>query len=201
MKKAIALLSGIILMLIFTSGSSEKELRERVRWHSTYMTGVYSEKLEQPIRVAYIVPCNEGGASREGLEFRTHPTVHTSDDADYVSNVWDKGHMAPAGAYKCDQQAMKETFSYLNCALQHENLNRGVWKSLEEHERDLAEKKQVNVLVVVDFAAMPIRVPAGAAIPIGFYKEINQDTIRECYWFPNKMPEYRSYKNYKCKCR
>lgn len=201
MRKWLNVAIGLTIILLFSSGFNAQKLRSSVKWHSTYMSGVYSETLEQPLQVTYIVPCNEGGASRDGLEFRTHPKVHTSDDADYVSNIWDKGHLAPAGAYKCDQAAMIETFTYLNCVLQHENLNRGVWKSLEEHERDLADGRNVTVLVVVDFAPQPNRVAGGAAIPIGFYKEINVDTIRECYWFPNKMPESKKYTNYKCKCR
>ena len=50
---------------------------------------------------------------------------------DYVNNVWDKGHLAPAAAFNCDRETIKKTFSYLNCALQHEGLNRGPWKELE----------------------------------------------------------------------
>lgn len=197
MKRLILFLCAGLLL----ASTSSQPLRKEVKWHSTYMTGVYSEVLEQPLQVTYVVPCSTGTASRDGLEFRTHPGVHTSNDEDYVSNVWDKGHLAPAAAYKCDQTAMHATFSYVNCALQHENLNRGTWKSLEEHERTLLKHGNVTVYVQVDFSSRPQRVAGGAAIPIGFYKEIHAGKIKECYWFPNKAPISKKFNDYKCNCR
>lgn len=182
--------------------------RKDVAWRSDYISGVYSEKLEQPLMVEYVVLCTEGDVNRDGMQFYEDAKIHTSDDADYVSNVWDKGHLAPAADYKCDREAMLATFTYLNCALQHENLNRGVWKSLEAHERELSKEHDLRIFVHVDFAAKPNRVAAGAAIPTGFYKEIlvfsNNDSIkstRECYWFPNKRPDSKQYEDYECECR
>ena len=61
----------------------------------------------------------------------------------------------------------------MNCALQHQSLNRGVWKHLEAKERELAAQYPiVEVTIRVQFDKNPSRVPAGAAIPKGFYKEI-----------------------------
>ena len=48
-----------------------------------------------------------------------------------------------------DKETLRETFNYLNCALQHESLNRGPWKELERFERDLSkvfEEVKVNVI-------------------------------------------------------
>src|SRR6056300_974027 len=148
---------------------------------------VYDEGLEQPIKLSYRVQCPLGDASRSGLDFRKYDGVHTSDNDDYSKNVYDKGHLAPAAAFNCDREMVKSTFSYLNCALQHEGLNRGPWKELERFERDLAKiYPEVSVLIIVNFDETPERVPGGAAIPTSFTKEITfgERTIK--FLFPNQ---------------
>src|SRR5210317_1171533 len=148
---------------------------------------VYDEGLEQPIKLSYRVQCPLGDASRSGLDFRKYDGVHTSDNDDYSNNVYDKGHLAPAAAFNCDREMVRSTFSYLNCALQHEGLNRGPWKELERFERDLAKiYPEVSVLIIVNFDETPERVPGGAAIPTSFTKEITfgERTIK--FLFPNQ---------------
>jgi len=132
---------------------------------------IYSEEYEQPIKLSYTVECPTGEASRSGASWILHEGIKTSDNEDYVDNVWDRGHLAPAAD--------------LNCVLQHEGLNRGPWKELERFERDLAKYFEVKVTVKVDFTDEPERVPGGAAIPRGFFKTIEfQDNVWKFY-FPN----------------
>jgi DNA/RNA endonuclease G (NUC1) len=148
---------------------------------------VYSESLEQPLKLTYKVECPNGDASRSGLDFFTVKGVITSNNDDYSNNVYDKGHLAPAAAFNCDRETIKKTFSYLNCALQHEGLNRGPWKELERFERDLAKiYPEVIVTITVNFNETPSRVSGGAAIPTSFTKEITfgERTIK--FLFPNQ---------------
>jgi DNA/RNA endonuclease G (NUC1) len=56
--------------------------------------------------------------------------------------------LAPAADFNCDLASLRKTFTYLNCALQYDELNRGVWRLLEEHERVLAKKYKVEVRCV-----------------------------------------------------
>lgn len=147
---------------------------------------VYDEGLEQPTLVSYRVQCPLGDASRSGLDFYKEDDVKTSDNDDYKDNVWDKGHIAPAAAFNCDRETIKKTFSYLNCALQHEGLNRGPWKELERFERDLAKFYTVDVTVEILFTAPIKRVPGGAAIPSGFQKTIIFDGKEYSFYFPNQ---------------
>jgi hypothetical protein len=65
----------------------------------TIIEGYYSEKLEQPLWVQYVVLCKDGEASRKGLDFFTNDSIHTSNSADYYKNVYDKGHLAPAASF------------------------------------------------------------------------------------------------------
>lgn len=147
---------------------------------------VYDEGLEQPIRLSYRVQCPLGDASRDGLDFRKYDGVHTSDNNDYKGTVYDKGHLAPAAAFNCDREMVKATFSYLNCALQHQGLNRGPWKELERFERDLAKLYTVDVTIEVIFTGDVKRTAGGAAIPTGFEKTIIFDGKEYKFYFPNQ---------------
>lgn len=191
----------LLLLLVALQCCAQQPKYDEVEWYSTYMDGSYSQELEQPLVVNYIILCTEGDATRNGLDFYKPNGIHTSDDADYYNNEWDKGHLAPAADYKCDQDAMDATFTYLNCALQQEKLNRGTWKHLEEFERGLTQFGDVRVTIEVDFPEQLERVPAGAAIPSGFYKQIMVGDSMWCYWFPNKVPTSSDFRDYECDCR
>jgi endonuclease G len=161
---------------------------------------VYSEKLENPVKVTYVVLCPDGTASRTGMEFYTDKKIHTADNYDYVNNEWDKGHMAPAADFNCNKEMLYKTFTYLNSALQHQSLNRGIWKHLEMHERELAKKEKVEVIIDIEFDKEPKKVPGGASIPKGFYKHIRYKTGKVCYYFPNEAPKKSTYKDYQIQC-
>ena len=180
-------LIGLLLPFLLLVGSHTLYGQELKTIKTEIFEVEYSEELEQPIKLTYIVQCPMGDASRSGLDFRKVEGYHTSDNEDYKDNVWDKGHLAPAAAFNCDREMVKATFSYLNCALQHEGLNRGPWKELERFERDLAKiYPEVSVLIIVNFDETPERVPGGAAIPTSFTKEITfgERTIK--FLFPNQ---------------
>ena len=176
--------------------------RSTVTFSNNIFKGVYSEIYQQPLTITYDVLCFNGKISRNGLDFYTNDSILTSNDSDYVNNVYDKGHLAPAADFNCDKDNLFKTFSYLNCALQHENLNRGVWRYLEAHERELTKKGKVTVRVDVIFSDTAKKVYGGATIPDGFKKTIYVNgVITECYYFPNVSPiSGKKYTDYKIKC-
>ena len=178
---------GLLLVVLLSFGTSTLYGQQEKTIITEIFTVSYSEELEQPLKLSYVVQCPMGEASRSGLDFRKYDGIHTSDNGDYSNNVYDKGHLAPAAAFNCDREMVRSTFSYLNCALQHEGLNRGPWKELERFERDLAKiYPEVSVLIIVNFDETPERVPGGAAIPTSFIKEITfgERTIK--FLFPNQ---------------
>lgn len=173
----------ILLSLFLVNSLYSQEVRNIVT--NTFIVK-YSEELEQPLYVFYNVLCPNGEASRSGLDFKKYDGVHTSNNEDYVDNVWDKGHLAPAAAFNCDRETLKSTFSYLNCALQHQSLNRGPWRELEEFERNLAKiYDKVNVTVECHFSSSSTKLSTGATVPDGFTKIIEWDGREECFYFPN----------------
>jgi len=190
-------LNLIFLLTVSFLSCFSQEKRDTVFFKSKNFTGYYSETKEQPLFVEYVVNhCTVGGASRKGMNFYKNDSIHTADNADYYKNVWDKGHLVPAASQNCTKQSIKETFSFLNCALQHQRLNQGVWKHLEEYERGLSLDFNVRIQVEVVFQTNQ-RLSTGALIPSGFYKTIFLDNKKVLkYYFPNKPPKYKNYNDY-----
>jgi endonuclease G len=160
---------------------------------------MYSETLQQPKWIEYHVACGEGDFSRKGLDFYVCDSVKTSDGGDYEGNVWDKGHLAPAADFNCNKDYLKMTFSYLNCVLQHEKLNRGAWRLLEAYERDLSKKYSVDVKIKMVYSKKSMVLKSGATVPDGFYKTIKYNKVVEVYYFKNEPPVTNEYKKYKIK--
>ena len=180
-----------LLVTVFASSPKDKTIT------SDIFTIKYSQKYEQPLYVKYTVLCTESKYSRKGLDFYKCDSIKTSDNLDYENNDYDKGHIAPAADFSCDSLKLIHTFTYLNCALQHKDLNRGVWKMLEIHERELATSGKTEVSVTIHFSKKSVKLPAGATIPDGFTKEIKCGNIVEKYYFPNIKPIRLKYSDYK----
>jgi len=185
-----------LLLLLFLFPLVAFAQRDSVYIKTDIFTAVYSEILQQPKWVTYTVQCPNGKAPRTGMDFYTQPGLITSDNADYAANVYDKGHCAPAADFNCTKEMLYKTFTYVNCVLQHERLNRGVWRLLESYERDLAAVNTVNVEIRMVYSKTSLKLPTGATIPDGFYKIIKFGNKVEKYYFPNTSPTTSDFKNY-----
>ena len=186
-----------ILFLLLLPLLSFSQLRDSVYVKTDIYEVMYSETLEQPLWVKYQVLCTGAGASRKGMDFYTVKDVKTSDAKDYEKNEWDKGHVAPAADFNCTKEMLYKTFSYLNCTLQHEKLNRVHWRLLEDYERLLAYTEgPVNVEVKVIFDKTPKRVLTGAAIPMAFQKTIITKTKTIKFYFKNEPPTKPTFVDY-----
>ena len=161
----------------------------------------YNEIFEQPNWVKYIVRDIVKNADRDGMNFYTVDSIYTSDDNDYYSNRWDRGHMAPAGSFNDSYENLYSTFTYLNVALQYDDLNRGAWVDLEEQVRDWADEYgDIGVEIYLEFNSNHITLETGAHVPSGFFKYVNfPDETKKCYYFPNISPN-KSWSEYEIDC-
>jgi endonuclease G len=190
----------VLLTLLSLSSFSQKKLRDSIYIKTDIFEVVYSEVLEQPKFVKYIVKCPNGTASRTGMDFYVDKTIKTSDNGDYEKNMWDKGHMAAGADFSCDKETLYKTFTYLNCSLQQENLNRTTWRLLEVRERELAKThKVVQVEIRCIFGPKSIKLPSGATVPTAYRKTIKYDGIIEVYYFKNEKPLSTDFTKYKVK--
>jgi endonuclease G len=161
----------------------------------------YNEKYEQPNWVKYTVRDIVKNADRDGIEFYTVDSIYTSDDDDYYSNRWDRGHMAPAGSFNDSYENLYSTFSYINVALQYDDLNRGAWVDLENQVREWSDDfGDINIEIYLEFDSSHIVLDTGAHVPTAFYKYvIFPDGTKKCYYFPNSTPD-KSWQEYEIEC-
>ena len=161
----------------------------------------YNEIFEQPNWVKYTVRDIVKNADRDGMNFYTVDSIYTSDDNDYYSNRWDRGHMAPAGSFNDSYENLYSTFTYLNVALQYDDLNRGAWVDLEEQIREWADELgDIEVEIYLEFASNHIVLVTGAHVPTAFYKFVSfPDGTKRCYYFPNITPD-KFWQDYEIDC-
>ena len=167
----------------------KSELRESVFVKTNIFEVYYSEVKEQPLTLTYKSSNRPKNVDRGSMNFYTEDDYHTSDNKDYYRNVWDKGHLAPAATFSDSMENLKQTFSYLNAALQNQYLNRGEWRLLEEQERDWDDIQELIIVVDLEFSDSIL--PTGATIPSKFIKHIQFTNTGEykCYDFPNERPD------------
>jgi endonuclease G len=193
MKKLLLTLLLTLPLFVF----SQKTLRDSIYIKTDMFEIVYSEKLQQPKFIRYTVQCPNGSAPRTGMDFYTCDSILTSDDKDYFNNSYDKGHMAPAADFNCTKDLLFKTFTYLNCSLQQENLNRTTWRLLEVRERELAKTgKNVVVEIRCIFSKKSIVLPTGATVPDGYIKTIKYGNKIEKYYFKNEKPLSTDFTKY-----
>jgi endonuclease G len=195
MKKLLLTLTFVLPLFLY----GQQKLRDSVFVKTDMFELVYSEKLQQPKFIRYTVQCPNGTAPRKGMDFYVCDSILTSDDKDYANNPYDKGHLAPAADFNCTSEMLYRTFTYLNCSLQQENLNRTTWRLLEVRERDLAKTQKVVVEIRCVYTPKSIVLPTGATVPDAYYKTIKYGKNTEVYYFKNEKPLTTDYTKYKIK--
>ena len=182
------LTSLLVLTLSCTKAQVTDELRDSIYIQTPIYQVTYSETKEQPIQLTYLSSNRVKNVDRGSMNFYTDKEIHTSDNADYYRNVWDKGHLAPAATFSDSRDNLRMTFSYLNCALQNQYLNRGAWRLLEEQERKWDDQEELKVTIKIEFSDSIL--PTGATIPSKFTKciEFTDSNNIRCYSFPNERP-------------
>lgn len=139
----------------------------------------YDESARIPVWVAYELTADEanGTIGRSGKSFRPdgNARVVQADNSDYRGSGWSRGHMAPAGDFKWDEQAMWDTFYYTNCCPQDEKLNNGSWNVLENRVRTWARQFGSVYVVTGPLVGRNLggRIGAhGVVVPDAFFKAV-----------------------------
>jgi len=183
--KKISILIGFLLLSLISFGQD-------VRIKNEVFEVLYSQSLEQPLIIKYRSTNRPTNVNRGAMDFYKEPNIKTSDAADYKSNIYDKGHGAPAATFSDNMINLKQTFSYLNCIMQDQYLNRGEWRLLEEQIRKWDDTENITVLIKTFFDTPVKRVPTGAAIPSYLQKHIyfEKSNKWKCFVFLNQKPKF-----------
>jgi DNA/RNA endonuclease G (NUC1) len=186
MKKQFLFLS--LLFITFVSFS-----QDTIRVKNQVFEVLYSQSYEQPLMIKYRSINRPTNVNRGTMDFYTEKGIITSDAADYAKNIYDKGHGAPAASFSDNMENLKQTFSYLNCILQDQYLNRGEWRLLEEQERRWDDVENLTIIIKVIFEKQVKRLPTNVAIPIALEKHIyfEKQKVWKCYVFLNEKPKFK----------
>ena len=186
MKKNLLLSFGLILIALSSFS------QDTVRVKNQVFEVLYSQKLESPLWLKYRSTNRPTNVNRGTMDFYTEKTIHTSDAEDYAKNIFDKGHLAPAASFSDNMENLKQTFSYLNCMLQDQYMNRGEWRLLEEQERKWDDNEDLTIIIKVFFDNPVKRLPTNAAIPSHMQKHIYFEKQKKwkCYVFLNQKPKF-----------
>lgn len=185
MKKILVLFVGLFI-------TSTSFSQDTIRVKNQVFEVLYSQNLEQPLWLKYRSTNRPTNVNRGTMDFYTEKGIKTSDANDYAKNIYDKGHLAPAATFSDNMENLKQTFSYLNCMLQDQYMNRGEWRLLEEQERKWDDNEPLTVIIKVFFDKVPKRVPTNAAIPSHIQKHIYFEKQKKwrCFVFLNEKPKY-----------
>ena len=110
----------ILALLLIITLSISVNAQDTVRVKNQVFEILYSQKLEQPVWIKYKSTNRPTNVNRGSMDFYKEPNIKTSDEDDYRSNVYDKGHGAPAATFSDNMENLKQTFSYLNSILQNQ---------------------------------------------------------------------------------
>lgn len=144
--------------------------------HKNY-TLRYEEDYEVPAWVVHKLrgEYTRGTASRGDNQFMPDRKVKDNSalSGDYSSTGYDRGHMVPAGDFKCCQEFMTETFYMSNIAPQVPDFNRGIWENIESRIRGWSVRDEE--LFIVTGPVLRKGLPTigrynNVAVPEFFYK-------------------------------
>ena len=181
------LLISLLFISTFVGYSQDVKIKNNV------FETLYSQSLEQPLWIRYRSTNRPTNVNRGTMDFYKEANVKTSDADDYAKNIYDKGHGAPAASFSDNMENLKQTFSYLNCILQDQYLNRGEWRLLEEQERRWDDTENLTVLITLHFDNPVKRIPTNAAIPSHLEKHIYFEGQKKwrCFVFLNEKPKFK----------
>lgn len=178
----------ILFLLLFSIPAHAQDTVRII--HRNYLT-VYSKTKHYPVRVEWMVTRKDVTCKnpiKRTDKFLPDPVLKMYSDVnnDYMNSGFDRGHLSPAADNACQgKEVMEESFYFTNIAPQYPGLNRGQWKSLEEHTRDLALYND-SILVKAGCFGKKARVKS-LTIPTHCWKIITVMKTKEttAYLFPN----------------
>ena len=135
----------------------------------------FNKNLHIPNCVVYEITASEakGKREREGDFIRDNNVPGCPNWWDYRDSGYDRGHMAPAGDMRWDEQAMNETFYLTNICPQDNELNAGMWNDIEIKVREWARRDKALIVItgpIVEKYPKTIGQDMDIAVPEAFFK-------------------------------
>lgn len=148
----------------------------------------YDTMYRQAVWVAYRLTRSEleAGKAKRSNSFRSDPQVlshgwPSASDSDYKGSGYDRGHLLPSADRCGSSQENRATFFLSNISPQCPELNRGVWRLLEEQVRRWVQRcDTLYVVTGSDLTGSLPRIEGGIGVPPKFFKAILFCSDSEC---------------------
>jgi endonuclease G len=142
-------------------------------------TSYYSFRLKNPVMVVYNLHRGGGDCSRADFHFRKDSILgkRMATPQDYAKSGYDEGHLANAEDFAFNCVYDKETFHFWNCSPQTPQLNRGIWKVLEDRVRKISETDSILILCGSIFDTQTIG--SGVYVPTQCWKVVYSYTEKK----------------------
>ena len=139
-------------------------------------TVCFDERRHNPVWVGWELLESEtdGTEARSNRFWQDDDVYGCASPRDYTNSGYDRGHMCPAADQKWSKQAMRDCFSMANITPQVHDLNGGAWKTLEQKERQWAQRDSALVIVsgpIYGKSPPPMTIgTTGVHVPEAFFK-------------------------------
>ena len=154
-----------------------------------------------PVYVLYVLNKDKlvQNTERKGMQFTVDPIAHSMDTKVYIGSGYDRGHMCPAEDMSYSRYSMLFTFYTSNICPQDPNMNKGVWKELEEYIRHKAQTDEYIVLTAPVFGLDCPRIKNRVTVPSGLVKVIynTRTKVVECYYIYNREQRGKVFTSFK----
>lgn len=165
-----------------TEVAMPERIQSQIKEYANY-TVSFNRDMHIPNWVSWVLTADHTtGDVKRSNKFWTDESVKgCASTSDYRNTGYDRGHMAPAGDMKWDEQAMEDCFSMANIVPQAHTLNSGTWGKLEEKCR---QRAATDSIVVIVCGPVPDETPvahiglSSVAVPQRFFKVILSPTAR-----------------------
>jgi len=141
--------------------------------NDAYVAG-YSETDRCPLWVCYSLHATTNEApERPSISFKTDKRTKAQvKTTDYTNTGYDRGHMAPSyGIGLCGgADAQKQTFLMSNVIPQTPELNRGLWKKLEQTAANEWAQERGKIWIVTGPVFIGTNCINGVRVPAGSFK-------------------------------
>jgi endonuclease G len=146
----------------------------------------YDNQAKIPIWTSYVLtPIRATGCFPRTNSFEPDfslPAEFRSTPKDYAKSGYDTGHMVNDGDMRWDIQAENESFILSNMTPQSKELNRGIWKKLEDSSRGwaIARKHPLQIYAGPIYDQQDLTVGRNmVTVPHGFFKVIIDTVTNE----------------------
>ena len=174
-----------------------------------YYDNCYSDVTNSAVIVSYILrPADVNMNNLGRLPFRADTRVADPvSPRDYYNSGYDRGHLASDASFDNTRNRLEEVYLMSNIVPQLPSTNRGIWKRLEELERDFANKYnlvEVTNYVLFNDMNKTMRLNETVAIPEAFVKEfafkVDGNSFRKCYLVFNDGAKIKKIEKVQVRC-